>query len=210
MFERDEKTVYDVTAPPNTPIHAVQFNVNPKLRTWSRLNLVVRPECTGLPLRTKLIPLCFESRSVISDWKVMSPTLATEGPESAVIYLGAPLQDEKVRHLITTLSTGLRDDLVSLQSCPWGHVELRSGIYGFDLLDREVERNVLGQVSGGSAGNLMSAILCKAAWEAYDWLYRQADSVQRRAQLNNNAQREDFVRSKLDEVLSELGWELED
>lgn len=106
MFQQGGKTQYDKALPTkDTKIAAVGVKVE-KGTARSRLNLVVRPECTGQPLFHKLLAVNLmlthkssSSSGAIIDWKVMSPQLGTEGPESAVIYLSQPLADAKVQHV---------------------------------------------------------------------------------------------------------------
>lgn len=218
MFNQNGKTVYESTASANTSIEAVSAMINHGSTQKSRLNLVVRPEFAGQPLVTALLALSTalqhtnsSSCGALYQWKVMSPQLGTKGPESAVIYLSANLEDGRVQHLIQNLHNILRGNLISLQSCPWGHVEYPPGIYGVDLPDENREKQVFGKSYGSSAGRLMSAIICTAAQRAAAWLYYDEDSVDRRAKLitTPNGERE-FVRSQLEEVLEELGWELVD
>jgi hypothetical protein len=218
MFESNGSTVFEKTAPMNTPIEAVSIIVNRGAKDKSRLNLVVRPEYCGQPLLTALLALTAalqhtnsSSSGAIYQWKVMSPQLGIEGPESAVIYLSEDLEDGKVLHLLQQLLGNLHGYLMPLQACPWGHVELAPGIYGFELPDVNREMEVFRRSFGSSAGRLMSAIICTAAKNAVDWLYHDEGSAERRrAMIKKPADEWEFVRSKLDEVLDQLGWTLVD
>jgi hypothetical protein len=208
MYEEDNQeksVVYGRSPPPNAPIHAVQHRVNPNIIARSRLNLVVRPECCGHPLREKLTHLCIGWGPVIQQWKVMSPTLAVEGPESAVIYLGVTFDDAKVKGLICKLSDDLRRELTTLNQCPFGLIKVADGIYGCDIVDDEMGQAILGTKSQGSAGNLISTILCKAAWETAEDIWHGKN-----ARRTTEAEEEKCLRTQLASVLNELKWELED
>jgi hypothetical protein len=198
-------------------IEAVAVDLNTTIAR-SRLNIVVRPECTGQPLFTKLSVFSVmlthadsTSSGAICTWKVMNPTLGAEGPESAVIYLGVGLSDAKAKHAISVLSDLLHDDLQALTTLPFGLIRIRDGIYGCDLPDKETEISELKTPSKSSAGELISRIICKAAWEAAELLYHGKDAKRNQMQLlQAKMNEEQFLRDQLDLVFQGLGWELED
>lgn len=216
MYQGKEGTEFGQDAPQSTEIQAIQYDVDPgqDIPARSRLSLVVHPECCGEALRKKLLfLLSVEYKTpIIQQWKVMSPTLGAQGPESAVIYLMVPLDQANTKALICTLSERLRGELEPLPKCPLGLIKLTDGIYGCDIPSREHEQTAFGALrADGSAGQLGAMIICKAAWVAAQWLYQSPGSDQRRRQvLAEGGSEEEFVRAKLAEVLDELGWELED
>jgi hypothetical protein len=205
MYEDDGKSVFGTAPPPGTTIDAVQCYVNTKLTERSRLNLVVRPECCGHSLREKLTHLCLGWGPLIQQWKVMNPTLGAEGTESAIIYLGEPFDDAKVKGLICQLSGDLRQELIALNQCPFGLIKLADGIYGCDIVGDEKEQCTLGRKSQGSAGDLISTILCKAAWETAEDIWHGKN-----ARKMTEEEEERCLRTHLTGILQELGWELED
>ncbi len=210
MFQRNGETVFDTQAPRGTTIQAVQFTASAR-KEYSRLNLIVCPEFCGMPLQEKLSPFGVDPNGVVLQWKVMNPKLGLEGPESAVMYLGEPLNGPSVWQLISNLKDSLVGKLIPLQSAPWGHIELAPGIYGFDLPDGNLERNILEQTSDSSAGRTISAIICKAAWDAAEWLYHGTGSTQARALLQKTGEsEEECVKNQMELVLEALHWELVD
>jgi hypothetical protein len=234
MFQTDDGTKYNTVLPTkDTKIDAVGVTVA-KGTSRSRLNLVVRPECTGQPLFHKLLAVNLilthkssSSSGAIIDWKVMSPELGTKGPESAVIYLSEPLNDAKAQHVITVLGAYLHSDLVALTRYPFGLIKFTDGIYGCDLPDENTEKEVFdNQTSGSSYGSLMSMIICKAAWEAaYDLhqsprkeRYRQERTAMTSGLTGESLTwiqdskkvEEAYIRFCLSAVLGGLGWELVD
>jgi hypothetical protein len=205
MYGKGNQSVFDRTPPPGTPIDAVQYNVASLTPACSRLNLVVRPECCGHALRTKVsFILARQWRTVIQQWKVMSPTLGAEGTESAVIYLRVPLDDAKVTGLITELSEELRQELQELNSCPFGLINMARGIYGCELLAIEKETPTSGITSQGSAGDLMSMIICKAAWQTAEDIFHGPTK-----RKTTEAEEERLLKSQLARVLQDIEWELE-
>jgi hypothetical protein len=87
-------------------------------------------------------------------------------------------------------------------------IRLATGIYGCDLPGSVFEKKAVGHAVQGSAGELFAAIVSKAAWEAHCSLHRKKDSAQIRAKLSSEGDKEEFVKSKLREVLGHLGWQL--
>ena len=234
MFQHDGKTKYNTVLPTkDTKIDAVGVRVLKGIAR-SRLNLVVRPECTGKPLFHKLLAVNLvlthkssSSSGAIIDWKVMSPQLGTEGPESAVIYLSEPLADAKVQHVITVLSGFLHSDLVAITRGPFGLIKITNGIYGCDLPDENTEKEVFNKnTSESSAGWLMSMIICRAGWDAAQDLYHDAMADKKRQERLNMISKnknerptwdqakeeieELYLRRCLSIVLDELEWQLED
>jgi hypothetical protein len=217
QFEKDGKTAQDYTAPAGQKIDAILCSVAPNAPMHSRLSVVVQPQCAGQPLLRKLQALAVtlkhvgsSSSGAISEFKVMSPELGSDGPESAVIYLSHSLEDAKVKHLIMQLCSFLYDDLMTLIICPVGMIQLAKGIYGCDLPGSDLEKKAVGHSVLGSAGELFAAIISKAAWEAHCSLYRRKDSAQIRAKLNSEKDTEEFVKGKLRAVLGHLKWQLVD
>ena len=206
MYGEDGKTVFRTEPPPHgTSIEAIQYDINLNLRERSRLNLVVRPECGGESLREKLFLCGISYRAVIKQWKVMSPTLGATGSESAVIYLGVPLDDAKVKGLVCELQSNLRAELLALNSCPFGLEKIVDGIYGCDLPGDDKEKPVFDKnTSDASAGRLMSMIICKAAWQTAEDIFHGPNK-----RKTTEAEEERLLKSQLARVLQDIGWELE-
>jgi hypothetical protein len=215
---------------PEAEIEAVAVDLDVKSNTRSRINIVVRPECTGQPLFKKFCVLSMmlnrlnsTSSGAICTWKVMNPVLGSESPESAVIYFSEPLADAKVWHVITVLSDFFHSELVALTDTPFGMIKIRDGIYGCDLPDENTEKRAFdNNTSRSSAHRLMSMILCKAGWEAAKNLEHEPEvrskdtgaSQKILEKFNSKVltveQEETCVKVYLDLVLRELGWKLED
>jgi hypothetical protein len=215
QFEKDGKTVQEDTAPVNKKIEAILCSVD-NATSRSRLSLVVHPQCTGQPLLRKLHTLAVtlkhvgsSSSGAICDFKVMSPELGSEGPESAVIYLSRPLNDPNVNLLIMQLCSFLKEDLMDLNTCPFGLIKLAKGIYGADIPGSTIEKEVVGHDCASSAGGLIAAIASEAAWDAAMELYGADVNDKTRQQKLKNRSEEDFVKAWLRVVLKELNWQLE-
>jgi hypothetical protein len=229
QFEQFGKTVAEDVAPATTEIEAIVCTIS-NAPARSRLTLIVHPQCTGHRLFRKLHALAVvlnhvgsSSSGAICDFKVMSPKLGSEGPESAVIYLTEPLQSGNVELLVMELLSLLGEDLMDL-GCPFGLAKLEKGIYGADIPGSTIEVDVVGHPCHSSAGRLIAAVITRATWQAANDLHHGPDVAKNREQIlgKNTTQgkevpwaqkqkeiEEEHVRRCLSDVLGELKWQLE-
>jgi hypothetical protein len=118
--------------------------------------------------------------SAVSEWKVMNPILGGTGPDSAVFYLNRPLRDQTVQALLIEIEEKLRGRLEALNPSPFGLARLWDGIYRIDVPSQEIQRDRLKIAKDyGSAGTIISSIVCKVAWLAAKDLYHGSNRDQK-------------------------------
>lgn len=175
----------------------------------SRFQVVVRPEFAGQEFYGMLVHWA-SSSSAVSQWKVMNPILGSSGPDSAVFYLNQPLSDGTVQALIIEISEKLAAILQELDSPPFGLQRLGVGIYGIDVPTNNVQRNQLSMTRDvGSAGQIISSIVCKAAMFAANDLYFHPKMAEHQQKATLLGGPENYAKEVLRNVLRmDLGWEL--
>jgi hypothetical protein len=206
--ERDSR-IHD--KPPISIVHDLS-----SAETRARIQVIVRPEYCGQPLYAALLVLKLEG-SPITQFKVMNPKVGSEGPDSAVFYLGAALSDAGVMGLVSDLAGGLNSMCEPLKEAPWGLQELRPGIYGIDVPTNAQQRNILQMTRDfDSAGNILSHLVAVAA--ARTWQKRalelEAVAAVRTRQKSSQLHKEDAyvayvaLYNELAKICLEINWVL--
>jgi hypothetical protein len=177
----------------------------------SRFQVVVKAEFAGQELYDAIARWA-SSCSAVSQWKVLNPVLGSKGPDSTVFYLNRPLQDQTVQALLIEIAENLRECLEDLNPPPFGLECLCKGIYGIDVPSNEVQRNkLLIAKDYGSAGSIISSIVCKAAFLAANDLYHRPERQQHQEVAKKWGGEENYIKEVLRNVLQkdfQPAWEL--
>ena len=141
-----------------------------------RVQIVVGPEHTGFALADALNNLLKGGlNQIVNKWKVLTPELASSGPDSAVLYLNVPITDPLVGKLVTTLHSGLAEKLEPLQRMPLGMMQLGPGIYGTQLLtSSQYTKMDIGKEGQGSWGAIASRAIACAAFDSANKIRERA------------------------------------
>jgi hypothetical protein len=175
----------------------------------SRFQVVAKPQYAGQEFYDSLVSWV-STCSAVSQWKVMNPILGSSGPDSAVFYLNRPLSDGTVGSLVTEITVRLGEYLEELDRPPFGLMRLGKGIYGVDVPSSSDQRNKLAMSKDfGSAGYIISSIVCKAAMIAANDLNFSAKSGEHKEVAKRMGGEDEYAKAVLRNILAmDLKWEL--